>query len=788
MESMMHDLHYTLRTLRKDSGFAAFAILIIALGIGANSTVFSVLDALLVKALPFKDPGRLVWIANRTKIDGDLSGATLQVGRFLDFRQRNTSFADVAGYFAFYGVGDSKLTGNGEPERLSTVPVSQNFFPLLGVQPQVGRQFSADECKWNGPHVVMLSHGLWERRFGSDPDIAGKAIRLDDADATVVGVLPASFDFAAIFAPGTHIDLFAPFPLTKETDQWGNTLAVVGRLKPGARIGPAQAEANVLGAQITRENPHRNGLDPKLTFLPEHVSGRTRPALAVLACAVGVVMLIVCANLSNLLLARAATRHKEVAIRMALGAGATLGLALAIAATRAVAHLDAFNIPLLSRVHVNAVVLGFTVMAALATGLVLGIAPALQTASVSLSVSLGQRGVSGGKGQMWARAALVVSEIAFACVLLVGAGLLIRSFLRVLEVDPGLRPENAAAWRVDPGSQYKTQAQQNAYFDELLQSARTISGVQAAGLTDVLPLGHNRAWGAGAKGQTYKDDEYPSAFVRVVSDGYVKAMGMTLKKGRDFTERDTVTGATPVIMINETLARRLWPGQDPIGKSIVGDCVNGDRQVVGVVRDVRHVALEENSGSEMYMPIRQCQDWGSVDLVVRSTLPLPVLSERVEAALRPLIPSLPKGSMRPLTRLVDHAISPRRFIVLLLTGFATFALVLVSLGIYGVVSYSVTRRTQEIGIRMALGAQGARVQRQIVMETLGRATIGLAIETVAAAVASHPISGLLFGVTYGDPYTFLAAAAVMLAVAGLAGYLPARRASRIDPMVALRVE
>jgi predicted permease len=669
MESMMHDLRYTLRTLRKDSGFAAFAILIIALGIGASSTVFSVLDALLVKPLPFKDPARLVWIANRTKIDGDLSGATLQVGRFLDFRQRNTSFADVAGYFAFYGVGDSKLTGNGEPERLSSVPVSQNFFPLLGVQPQLGRQFSADECKWNGPHVVMLSHGLWQRRFGSDPDIAGKTIRLDDADATVVGVLPASFDFAAIFAPGTHIDLFAPFPLTKETDRWGNTLAVVGRLKPEARIGPAQAEANVLGAQITRENPHSNGLDPKLTFLPEHVSGRTRPALAVLAGAVGVVMLIVCANLSNLLLARAASRQKEVAIRVALGAGrqrlvrqllteslmltgagAALGLALAIAATRAVAHLDSFNIPLLSSVQVNGVVLGFTVVAALATGLVLGIAPALQTTAVSLSASLGQRGAGGGKRQMWARAALVVSEIAFACVLLVGAGLLIRSFLRVLEVDPGFRPENAAAWRVDPGPQYKTQAQQNAYFDELLQSVRAISGVQAAGLTDVLPLGHNRAWGAGAKGQSYKDGDYPDAFVRVVSDGYVKAMGMTLKKGRDFTERDTVTGATPVMMINETLARRLWPGQDPLGKAIVGDCVNGDRQVVGVVGDVRHVALEENSGSEMYMPIRQCQDWGSVDVVVRSTLPLPLLSQRVEAALRPLIPSLPKASMRPLTR------------------------------------------------------------------------------------------------------------------------------------------
>ncbi|HTQ54100.1 MAG TPA: ABC transporter permease [Bryobacteraceae bacterium] len=807
MESTLHDLRYTLRTLRRDAGFAIFAMLIIALGIGASSTVFSVLDALLVKPLPFKDPGTLVWIANRTRIDGDLSGATLQVGRFLDFRQRNRTFADIAGYFAFYGVGDSKLTGDGEPERLSSVPVSQNFFPLLGVQPQLGRQFTADECKWNGPHVVMLSHGLWVRRFGSDPSIVGRTIRLDNADTTVVGVLPASFDFAAIFAPGTHIDLFAPFPLTRETDRWGNTLAVVGRLKHGAAIGPAQAEADVLGAQITRENPHSNSLDPKLTFLREHVSGRTRPALMVLVCAVAVMMLIVCANLSNLLLARAAARRKEVAIRMALGAprkrlirqllteslvltgaGSLFGFALAILAARAVAHLDAFNIPLLTTVNVNPVVLGFTILAALVTGVVLSVAPTLYATLVAPGFALGQRGSDEGKGHAWARAALVVSEIAFACVLLVGAGLLTRSLLRVLEVDPGFRPESAAAWRVDPDPQYKTQAQQNAYFDEILHTVRAIPGVQSAGLTDVLPLGHNRSWGAGAKGQVYKDADYPTAFVRVVSDGYLQAMGMTLKKGRDFTERDTITGAVPVMMINETLARRLWPGQDPIGKSIVGDCVNGDRQVVGVVGDVRHVALEQSSGSEMYMPIRQCQDWGSVDLVVRSTLPLPVMSQRVEAALRPLIPALPRASMRPLTRLVDRALSPRRFVVLLLTGFAAFALVLVSLGIYGVVSYSVTRRTAEIGIRMALGAQGTRVQRQIVTGTLGLAAIGIVIGALASAIAAHALSSLLFGVTFADPSTFVAATLVMLAVAGLAGYLPARRASRIDPMVALRVE
>jgi predicted permease len=451
--------------------------------------------------------------------------------------------------------------------------------------------------------------------------------------------------------------------------------------------------------------------------------------------------------------------------------------------------LDAFSIPLLSSVRPNFAVLGFTLLAAVVTGLVLGIAPALQAAATPLSASMGQRGGSEGKGHTWTRATLVVVEIAFACVLLVGAGLFIRSFLRVLQVNPGFQPESAAAWRVDPSQQYKTQAQQNAYFSDLLNRVKAIPGVQAAGLTDVLPLGHNRSWGAGAKGVTYKDGDYPNAFVRVVSEGYLPALGMTLKKGRDFNETDTITSAKPVMLINESLARRLWPGEDPIGKLILGVCLDkGDRQVIGVVGDVRHVALEQSSGSEMYMPIRQCQDWGSVDLVVRSTLPLPTMASQVDAALRPLVPDLPKGSMRPLTKLVDHAVSPRRFIVFLLTGFAAFALVLASLGIYGVISYSVARRTQEIGIRMALGAQAARVQLQIVTQTLGLALIGLSIGGLASAAVARALSSLLFGVTYNDPFTFFGATVAMLAVAILAGYLPARKAASIDPIVALRVE
>jgi predicted permease len=805
IETLLLDLRYAIRTLRRDAGFALFTILIIGLGVGASATVFSVINSLLVRPLPFKDPASLVWIANRTDTEDNMSGRTVQVMPMVALRDRNQSFADIAGYFAFYGTGDFSLTGEGEPERLTAIPVSQTFFPVLGVQPQVGRQFTKQECDTNGPNVVLLSHGFWERRFASDPQIVGKPLRLNDQLYTVVGVMPSTFDFGAIFTPGTNADLFYPFPLTRGTDRMGNTMALVGRLKPGSTLPRAQAEADILGNQISDEDKNRNSIHPKLTFLAEHVSGQIRPALLILASAVGVVMLIVCANLSNLMLARTAAREKEMAVRSALGAGrrhlivqlltesllltgcgALLGIAFAVVATRGIAHLTAFKLPLLSSVQIDARVLAFTVLIAMATGLTLGLAPAWQVSVLRINASLGRRGTGGSQEHTWLRGTLVVSEIAFACVLLVGAGLLVRSLQKVLDVHLGFRPQSAAAIRIDPNSQYTTEARKLAYLDDALSRVRNLTGVEAAGLADALPLGKNRTWGAGEKGVNYPPNQYPLAFVRIITDGYVRALGMSVIQGRDLTAHDTADSAQ-VMLVNETMAHALWPGQNPIGKVIVRDCAK-ERVVVGVVGDVRHMALEKASGNEMYIPMRQCSDRGSWDLVVRSELPLTSLTSLVDGALRPIAPDLPKASMRPLTQLVDRAVSPRRFIVLLLTGFAGFALLLASLGIYGLISYSVNRRTQEIGIRMALGASTYDVQSRIVSRTLALAGLGLLVGVFASWGLVRSVSGLLYGVPSGDPPTFAGAALVLMVIAALAGYLPARRASRIDPMICLRAE
>ncbi len=802
--SLGHDLRYTFRTFRREAKFAAFAVVIAGLGIGASATVFSVVNALILRPLPFADPGRLVWIANHDS--AGLSGQTTQVGHMLDLRQRTSSLTAVAGYFAFYGVGDTMLTGRGDPERLSGVPVSDNFFQVLGVQPLLGRTFTADETRWQGPKAVILSHALWERRFGSDAGIVGSALSLNDQAYAVVGVMPASFDFGSVFAPGGHFDLYFPFPLSPETHRWGNTMAMIGRLAPGRTPAAAQAEVRSIATQLTREHQDRNTFEGYVTPLADHVNGRMRLAVWVLAAAVGAVMLIVCANLSNLLLARTTARQKEMAIRTALGAGrgrliaqmltegivlscggAVLGVALAIAGTRAVAHLEAVSVPLLQGVRVDAAALAFTLALAIVTGIVFGLAPAFGASDAVLNDALKESARGSTGRRTWVRDALVVAEIAFASVLLVGAGLLVRSFVRVLDVDLGFRPTGAVTVRVDPPASYTTNERRDAYLGDALRRVRDIPGVEAAGITDALPLGRNRTWGIRAKGVTYPPGTTPLVYPRMVTDGYFGAMAIALRAGRDFTEHDDAAGQ-PVIIVNETLARRLWPGQDPIGKAVMNACSRGERYVIGVAADVRHLALEQTSGNEMYLPVRQCHDMPSADLVVRSTLTTAQAVTAIRAALHPVAPNLNASEFRTIQQLVDRSVSSRRFIVLLLGGFAVFALVLAALGIYAVISYSVAQRTQEIGIRMALGASARHVQGRIVGQTVRLAAVGIAIGIAASVLLARSIGSLLYGVTAADPATFAAMLLVLGFVAALAGYLPARRASRIDPLAALRAE
>jgi predicted permease len=814
MESLWQDLRYGARMLLSKPGFTIIALATLALGIGANTAVFSVVNALLLRPLPFKEPDKLVWIASGASkgssglvaAEGDVSGVTTQVGNFADWRELNQSFQDLAAYFAFFDYGSYTLTGSGEPERLRGVGVTQNFLDLLGVKPFLGRGFEDAECVWNGKPAVLLTHGFWTRRFAADPGVVGKTVILNNKPTTIVGVLPSSFNFEAVFSPGARIDLLEPFPICEETNRWGNTLAVIGRLKPGISVQSAQAEFDVLAKQVQDAHPERNQNGALLTSLQERVSGRLRPAFLVLFGAVGCVLLIACTNLSNLLLARATGRRKEIAIRVALGAersrlirqmltesvllagcGAAIGLPLAYVATRALASTRAVTIPLLQTVNIDSAVLVFTIAAALATGLLFGIAPALQVSKWDVQEILKEatRGSSEGSRAAWVRSLLVVSEIAVACVLLVGAGLLIRSFMRLLEVDPGFRPEHTSSWRIEVGGKYETEAQREALYDELTRRVSAVPGVESVGLTDALPMGRNRSWGVAAKGVTYTRETYPEAFPRMVDPGYIRTMRIPLRAGREFSEHDR-SESRKVMIVNETMARRLWPDRDAVNQI----ALNGreEWQVVGVVGDVRHSALEEASGLEMYFPMAQQHDWGSMDLVVRASVPPQTLVPGVRGALRSLDPDLPNSDFQPLEEVVDRAVSPRRFVTMLLGGFSVLALILACLGIYGVISYSVTQRTNELGIRLALGASLGAILRLIITQGVKLVLVGLVVGLVAAFALTRLLSSLLFGISTTDPLTFLGIAALLMIIALLACYIPARRATKVDPMIALRYE
>jgi predicted permease len=807
VDALARDIHYGVRSLRRDLSATLFIVAIAGIGIGASTTVFSIVRALVLRPLPFEQPERLVWIANGNS--ENLSAQTVQVNNLLELREKSRSYVDVAGFFPFYAPGDIRLTGAGEPERLTGVPVTQNFFPLLGVTPLAGRFFDDAESLSRAPQAVVLGHDFWLRRYNGDRGIVGRSIILDDVPVTVVGVLPASFDFAATFTPGRRVDVFVPFPLTAQTNRQGNTLALIGRLRSGVPLDAAQREATVFGSQIRTGNidgVSRNGFGPRLSTLREHVSGRFEPALVVLTFAVSFVMLLVCANLSNLLLVRASRRRRDMALRVALGAprshlirqmmveslllcagGAALGIGLAAVGTFAISRLQGTTIPLLNSVQLDTVALGFTVLVAVVTGLAFGLFPAVHASAFSPPSVL----ADGGRGSIGGRAgrirnAIVATEIALVCVLLTGAGLLARSLGRVLEVQPGFTTENVMAVRVDLSANRPTPAQRIAYFDEVVRAVGSIPGVQSLGLTDALPLGDNfgwRRWSAAATDKPQSDDQSIDPLVRMIDEGYLAAMKISVRSGRAFNTADNGT-SEPVIIINETLARTMWPGQDAIGRFVRTSGVN--RRVVGVVADVRYFGLDRDPDAEMYMPLRQPTDYQSIDLVVRGAISPIALVPSIRAELRRIAPNLPIGDFRTMEALVDQSVFARHFVVLLVGGFAAFGLLLASLGIYAVISYSVAQRTQEIGIRMALGATQGNVLRRILEQTGGLVLAGLVVGLPFSWMAARAIRGFLFDVGTSNPATFIGVLIVLGGVAALAGFLPARRAAKVDPAIALR--
>jgi len=799
----MQDLRFARRQLLKNPGFTAVAVLTLALGIGACAAMFSLVRAVLLKPLPFHDTERLVWIENQGT--GGLSARTTRVDNFLQWRAQNTSFEDLAAYFAFFDYQRYTLTGNDEPRRLRGVGISQNFLDVLGVKPLLGRGFDSAECAWNGRKAVLLSHAFWQQQFAGDPKVLGRTLTLNGDATEVVGVMPPSFDFDSVFAPGGEVELLVPFPLTPETANWGNTLFAIGRLKPSATLSQAQSEMNLICDRVAKEKPNRGTFGARLSGLESSIRGTFRQPMIMLFAAVVCVLLIACVNISNLLFARANGRRKELAVRVALGAtrwhlirqtlteslllalvGAAAGVPLAFIATAAVANLQAFGIPLLQSTRVDATALGFTLATAILAGLICGLLPILQLSRGSTQERLNDAGARGSGGTVAAlvRKGLVISEIALACMLLIGAGLLIQSFARLLEVNLGFKPQEAAAWRVDRKPSLGDLAEANRYYDRLVEQVSAIPGVQSVGLTDTLPLGRNRTWGAGVRGVTYATGQYPIAFPRMVDHRYLETMKIPLRAGRYLEERDHAA-SEKVIVINETMARLISPDRDPLGLVLH---VNGESRVVGVVGDVRHGTLEEKGGPEMYLSVRQIDDWGAIDLVVRTSRSLSSLAADVRAVLKSFDRDLPASEFTSLDQIVDRAVAPRRLITSLLGAFSGLALMLAAIGLYGVIAYSVSQRTREIGIRMAVGAQRHDVLRLILGDGFKLAVLGVVLGWVGALAATRVLGSLLFGVTATDPVVYAANGAVLLIIALLACAIPARRAARVDPMVALRNE
>jgi predicted permease len=807
LADLLHDLRYAARMQRKNPAFTVIAVIALALGIGANTAIFSVVNTVLLRPLPYKDPERLVMLWEDATKHG-YPRDTPAAANYIDWRDQNQVFEGMAAI-----TDDSfNLTGVGDPERLEGRRVSASLFPLLGVEPQIGRVFTAAEDQPGAQHVVLLSYGLWQRRFGGDPNIVGKPLTLNGETYVVVGVMPARFQF-----PSIDDEAWVPIAFTSQEAANRNThyLEVVARLKPGVTLTQAQTEMSTIATRLQQQYPQSNAdLGAAVQSLHEYMVGDIKPALLILLGAVGLVLLIACANVANLLLARAAVRQKEIAVRVALGAkrgrlirqfltesvllstlGGIVGLVIAYVGLILLKSFIPENVSQARDIAIDFKVLGFTLLVSVATGVIFGLAPAMQAVRFNQAETLkegGRDAATGGSGKRL-RSLLVMSEVAISLVLLIGAGLLINSFLRLRNVDPGFRPDNLLTMKIVlPQPKYEKHERRSAFYTDLVQRVQSLAGVRSAAVTTNLPL--YRQGNSISVAIEGRPDPPPGqeliVVTRIISPGYFNTMSIPLLKGRGLTDQDTSTSPN-VVVISETMARRVWPGEDPIGKRIsVGKVESPEDwiQVIGVVKDVRQFELNADPKPQMYLSYRQAGFFGVEDLVVKTDVDPASMATTVRKAVWEIDKDQPVSNIRTMQEILAESIARQRFSMLLLAIFAGVALVLAGVGIYGVMSYSVAQRTHEIGIRMALGAQTGAVLKLAVGYGMKLVIVGIVIGLVAAFALTRVMATLLFGVTATDPATFTLISLLLVAVAALASYIPARRATRVNPIIALRYE
>lgn len=801
MTTLVQDLRYALRMLLKNPGFAVVAVIALALGIGANTAIFSVVNTVLLQSLPYDDPDRLM-IVRENKLP-QFPEFSVSPGNFLDWQKQSSSFEKLT---AINGAAYNLVAGDAEPERLRGARVSAGLFEMLGAKPVQGRTFMDEEDQPGRENVVILSGSLWKRRFASDSNIVGQSITLSATSYTVIGIMPGTFQF-----PDRDTELWTPIAFTaRQAQQHGSHfLSVIGRLKQDVTVQQADAEVKSIAARLAEQYPGSNaGWSTNVFPMQEYEVRDIKSGLIFLLGAVALVLLIACANVANLLLARSTARQKEMAIRGALGAsrwrvvrqlltesvllallGGGVGLLLAFWGMESLLALAPEDLPRIKDVALDARVLGFTLVVTLMTGVIFGLAPALQASSPNLNETLKEAGRGTTAGRHRVRNSLVIVEVALALMLLICSGLMIRSFIRLQRVNPGFNPNNALVVNIAlPGRKYPNSDHHLAFFSQLVERTSALPGVVAAGLTQSLPIQGDYLLGFNIQGRPpAPPGEDKSTNYYAVTPGYFKAMGIPLLRGRLFTEQDN-NNAARVAIINETMARQYFPDEDPIGKGIsVTQGPERFREIVGIVGDVKQYGPAQPSTLQTYEPYLQ-MPFSAVSLVVRTESNPVSLSGAVRSEVLAIDKEQPVSRIRTLDQIISGSVQQQRFLMLLLGVFAAVALILAAVGLYGVMSYAVTQRTHEIGIRMALGANAGNVLRLIVGHGMMLALIGVAIGLAGAFAVTRLMATLLFSVSTTDPVTFAGISVLLTGVALVACLAPARRAIKVDPMQALRHE